>query len=452
MTKKLFLSLLILVMAFFVRRGQRLLAQSDPSNSVLINASRVEMTKRVETKKPSTTFKILYRFAKGSDGGTPYGGLTPDNSGALYGTTYTGGTLNRHCPEGCGTVFRIALNKGGGWTLQTIHSFTGYPTDVSHSVASVTFDSMGNLYGTASDGGQKDVHHGGVFELSPVNGDWSESVIYNFTDRNGGGVVPSASVALYEGVLYGTTEFGGDGQGTVFSLAPGENGQWKEKTIWTFPSEAGEPTTNLIIDDRKKKCCHGNLYGSVATGPEGQGEVFKLLPGAGGSWSEKLLAPVDSSTLTIDSQGRLYGTIWAGGSSNCDRGCGSVFELQVVANQGWQLTTLYEFQGGGDGYRPDAGLAFDTAGNLYGTTSYGGTGPCENSGETGCGTVFKLSPADDGTWQKAILHSFSGGANGAYPNGGTLVIDDAGKLYGATLAGGVKVGKSRFGVVYQVTP
>ena len=452
MTQRLLHSLSILMLVFFAERGQQLLAQSRPSNAVATNASRVVSTRKVETKKPNATFKILHRFTKSSDGGTPYGGLAADDSGALYGTTYTGGTINRHCPGGCGTVFRLAPSKHGGWALQTIHSFTGYPTDVSHSLASVTFDAMGNLYGTANDGGQNEPHHGGVFELSPTNGGWNENVIYNFTSRNGGGVEPIGGVALYQGVLYGTTEFGGEYEyGTVFSLTHEKGGQWKEKTILNFPPEAGEPSTNLIIDNRKNKCCHGNLYGSVPTGPEGQGEIFKLVPG-GGSWSEKFLAPFDASTLTIDSQGRLYGTIWGGGSTNCDRGCGSVFELQFVANQGWQLTTLYEFQGGSDGYTPSAGLAFDVAGNLYGTTTYGGIGPCEDFGEAGCGTVFKLSPAGDGTWQKSLLHTFSGGTRGAYPNGGTLVVDGAGKLYGATVAGGIKVGKTRFGVVYQIIP
>ena len=453
MTKGMFYSLLILMQVFLAGQGQQLLAQSGPSSSAPINVSRVLSTQNAEAKKPSATFKILYRFTNGSDGGTPYGGLVADDSGALYGTTYTGGTINRHCPGGCGTVFRVAPNNGEGWALQTIHSFTGYPTDVSHSFAKVTFDAMGNLYGTASDGGQKEPHYGGVFKLSPANSGWNESVIHSFAYHNAGGIKPFGGVTLYKGVLYGTTVWGGGYDfGTVFSLTPEKNGQWKEKAILTFPDEAGEPEIDLIVDDRKKKCCHGNLYGSIHTDPYGGGEVFKLIPG-GESWSEKFLAPVGASTLTIDSQGTLYGTIWVGGSTKCDRGCGSVFELRFVANQGWQLTTLYQFQGGSDGYSPSAGLVFDTAGNLYGTTTYGGIGPCKEFGNTGCGTVFKLSRAGDGTWQETILHRFSGGSRGAYPNGGTLVVDGAGKLYGATVTrGGTEVRKSRFGVVYQITP
>jgi hypothetical protein len=98
------------------------------------------------TKK--TTFRTLYTFTGGSDGFDPVAGLVFDSHRNLYGTTLLGGTVNGHCPPGCGTVFQLVPQLDGTWKLNTIHSFVGAPKDVSSSVAHVTFDRKGNLYGT----------------------------------------------------------------------------------------------------------------------------------------------------------------------------------------------------------------------------------------------------------------------------------------------------------------
>jgi uncharacterized repeat protein (TIGR03803 family) len=138
------------------------------------------------------------------------------------------------------------------------------------------------------------------------------------------------------------------------------------------------------------------------------------------------------SVLLFDSQGNLYGTTQGGGSSGeCANGCGVVFELSP-RNGPWEETVLYSFcpaSGCTDGATPIAGpLVRDSAGNLYGTTYFGGAYCGSNEG---CGVVFKLDTAGTET----VLHSFSGGADGAAPWGG-LTSDSMGNLYGAASQGG----------------
>jgi len=142
-----------------------------------------------------------------------------------------------------------------------------------------------------------------------------------------------------------------------------------------------------------------------------------------------------SSSLTMDGNGNLYGTASAGGTvnSNCSSqfapGCGVVFELKPK-NGAWQESVLYAFQGGADGEFPSGNLLLDASGNLYGTTVAGGTGSC---GTFGCGTVFELSPNPNG-WTKTTIYDFQSAADGDGPDG--LTFDTAGNLYGITPFGG----------------
>jgi hypothetical protein len=418
---------------------------------------------RAQTKKPSAAFRLLYGFTGGSDGYLPFGGLAFDSNGALYGTSFFGGTGSGSCQAGCGTVFQLLPTANGPWTQNTIHSFTGYPSDVSNSYAHVTFDSAGNLYGTAGDGGQNLCFTdscGGIFELSLANGVWKESVIYNFNKHTG--ETPYSGVTLYKGVLYGTTWFGPEtkndvGSGTVFTLAEG-NGAWKHKIIHSFVNgvDGYEPYADLVFDKK------GNAYGSTPYGGTSySGDIFKLVHNGNG-WTETLLYSFPSnyvsgaypSTLVFDSSGNLYGVTSSGGTTtgqDCRTyGCGTVFELKH-GKTGWRQIILYEFAGGSDGYSPSAGLVFDNAGSLYGTTFLGGTGTCQFYQYPGCGTVFKLTRATDGKWHKTTLYNFAGGSDGEFPNDGNLILDDAGHLYGATL-GGATYGSSGYGTVYQITP
>ena len=198
---------------------------------------------------------------------------------------------------------------------------------------------------------------------------------------------------------------------------------------------AKNPTGNLTLD------AAGNLYGTTADGgskstecPGGCGAVYKLAPNPRGTWTESVLhsftgadGGIPQAVLTLDTAGNLYGTTSYGGSTACTGRCGVVFKLAPNPEGTWTESVLHSFTGGAHGRYPLAGLIFEKAGNLYGTTLDGGA--------DGLGVVFKLTPSPDGTWTESVLHSFTGGANGAYPYAG-LIFDAAGNLYGTTYAGG----------------
>jgi uncharacterized repeat protein (TIGR03803 family) len=182
--------------------------------------------------------------------------------------------------------------------------------------------------------------------------------------------------------------------------------------------------------------------------------VFALGSLAKASWKEKVLysfqGGTDGSTpaggVVFDAAGNLYGATEQGGGSDCKPTgyCGTVFQLKPPTNQGdpWTETLLHVFAGvtatEPDGADPAGGLVIDAAGNLYGTTAYGGSGNCVLVGiQGGCGTVFELEPpkTKGGAWAYKILYSLQGGKDGHFP-WGDLVFDGAGNLYGATQFGG----------------
>ena len=145
----------------------------------------------------------------------------------------------------------------------------------------------------------------------------------------------------------------------------------------------------------------------------------------------------DPNELIFDQSGNLYGTTTDGGSATCGNfyGCGIVFKLSPNGSGGWTETQLYTFQGASDGANPGSGLIFDKAGNLYGTTADGGDAAC-NSGY-GCGTLFELTPNGSG-WTENLLYKFQGGSDGAYPSS-SVIFDQTGNLYGTTTEGGGNV-------------
>jgi uncharacterized repeat protein (TIGR03803 family) len=234
------------------------------------------------------------------------------------------------------------------------------------------------------------------------------------------------------GNLYGTTTGGGSHrEGTVFKLAPNSHGSWTESVLHSFTGADGSSPYAAVVCDTI-----GNLYGTTYFGgADGAGTVFKLVPNSDGSWTESVLYSFTGGTdggrptagVTFDAAGNLYGTTPQGGNlSACNlAGCGVVFKLTPNQEGSWTESVLYTFTGGTDGSVPFGTLIFDALGSLYSTTSVGGAGN---------GTVFKLHPNSDGSWSESVLYSFTAGKDGAYPSG--LVFDTSGNLYGTTVIGG----------------
>jgi uncharacterized repeat protein (TIGR03803 family) len=265
----------------------------------------------------------------------------------------------------------------------------------------------------------------------------SERVLFSFNQKDGS--TPDAGlVADKQGNLYGTTFDGGpNGMGNVFELSPTKGGGWKETVLHNFKgSDGAGPVSSLIFDDA------GNLYGTAEVGGQGKctntglgcGVVFELSPGKNG-WKYtaiyffvpgKTKGVIPTGGLVLDKAGNLYGTTWAPGlvggplrartrapSANtywgCDKpGCGGTVYRLAPSKDGWKETDLYAFRGDSDGAASVASLIFDSAGNLYGTTNYGGTTGCTSG--YGCGVVFELTPGETG-WKESVLHRFTGGSD-----------------------------------------
>ena len=214
----------------------------------------------------SWTYTTLYSFQNnGTDGYLPNTPLNADAAGNLYGLTYFGGTNNS------GTVYELSPS-GSGWTEQVLHSFDP-TTDGYFSVAQPVMDPSGNLYGTTFSGGPN--QGGTVFELSPSNGSWDFTMLYAFPGSGGpsgpyGGVVIDSS-----GNLYGTTAGAGPYNcGNIFELSPTQGG-WDYSDLYDFTcgSDGGEPIGSLVMDSA------GNLYGNANFGgADNYGTVFKLTP------------------------------------------------------------------------------------------------------------------------------------------------------------------------------
>ncbi|MGA1986430.1 MAG: choice-of-anchor tandem repeat GloVer-containing protein [Candidatus Sulfotelmatobacter sp.] len=386
---------------------------------------------------------VLYNFTGGtigsSDGRNPYGNLILDSSGNLYGTASSAG-------GGGGLVFELSPVAGGGWSEKILYSFMENGKDGVLPLAGLIFDSAGNLYGTTHLGGA--YNYGTVFELQPSSGGtWKEGVLHSFNDNGKDGIYPGSGLTLdASGNLYGTTPNGGvHGGGTVFELTPKSNGGWAEKVLCSFPNPLnnysnGPNNASLIFDSS------GNLYGTtVYWGAHNSGSVFELSPTKSGTWTPKLLHSFEydgtdgffpEGGLVFDSSGNLYGTTDFGGG---DGAYGTVFELSPLTGGGWTEKVLYAFGTSNTGSYPTGTPIFDSAGNLYGTTFSGGS--------YGGGAVFELTSSAGGTWTENLLHSFGNGADGSAPWGG-VVLDSQGNLYGATLDGGA----DGSGTVFEVTP
>ena len=385
------------------------------------------------------SFTVLHTFTGGMDGATPYAGLTWDGRSNFYGTASQGGYtgtvcygLGQNSVNGCGTVFRLR-RLGSNWTFSTLYEFHGGTVDGNLPLAPVSIAADGSLNGTT----------------------WAGA--YNGSNQ-------CASPGLIQ-IPYGC--------GTVFNLSPPATACktalcfWTESITYAFPvpnsgGGAGPGLGRLAFDPA------GNLYDVTINGYSNASEVFQLVPSGGGGWTigntyAEMASDGQSDTpivsvngVTLDSAGNVYTTSQLGPQSaaSCGfpvlNGCGTVFQL-VPTSGGWTANVIYQFTDGEDGKFPMAGLVADRAGNLYGVTTADGP----NSG----GTVFELSPAGGGTWTYHMIYALPDGypqeefcflalgTEGCSGPWGTLLMDSAGNLYGASYANGAY----HYGNVFKLT-
>jgi hypothetical protein len=228
----------------------------------------------------------------------------------------------------------------------------------------------------------------------------------------------------------------------------------QENVLVDFSSSGtggASPYASLVFDKA------GNLYGTTTYGgngtcstgnPTGCGTVFELSPKAGGGWAKKVIHVFQNdahdgiyphANLILDAAGNLYGTTTYGGSGTCNAavltGCGTVFELSRTENGGWAERILHSFGSGKDGPYPGGGVVFDKQGNLYGVTT-GNLGSCNLASHTNCGAVYELMPRTAGPWKEKVLHYFSINTADGFGPAGNLQVDADGNLYGGTVWGG----------------
>ena len=359
---------------------------------------------------------VVYAFPGNEGGQYPYNaGVIVGADGHLYGTTFYGG---RH---GAGVLYELD-GKGDETVRYTFDFFTdsgyGQPT------GSVIRDSAGSFYGTTFIG-QTDVGFGGgvVYKIDAAG---HSEVLHNFTGGNDGGDPYGGVILDSKGNAYGTASEGGtSNDGVVFKIDPSAY----ETVLYSFTggADGGSPFGSLLRDSA------GNLYGTTnGGGASDAGVVFKIEPSGHESVLYTFTGGADGGYplggLVRDEKGNFYGVTDGGGTA----GAGVVFKVDPSGHE----TVLYTFTGGNDGAYPGwVTLARDSAGNLYGTTSGGGT---DNAG-----VVFKV----DTSGHETVLYSFTGGDDGADPYAG-VVLGPEGQLYGATPFGG----RANVGVVFEIKP
>jgi hypothetical protein len=365
-----------------------------------------------------------------TDGREPLQNLMFDANGNLLGLTLGGGAFDHGLAGGAngdGTVFEVAYLGGGSYASMptTLYNFDADTGGANPAYGSgLVADAAGDLFGSTIEGG---AGFGTVFELVNSGGSYTYTTLVSFDGTDGsspnGGLILDAS-----GSLFGTTYTGGGGSdaGTVFEI-PLSGGSYASAptTLATFSGANGQQPLSGVVADAA-----GDLFGTTVYGGDfGFGTAYELVNNGGGSYTQNVLVSFDfdgingaepNAGLLIDVDGNVFGTTQFGGVNN--DGYGTVFEL--VNNGGnYSLTTLVSFDGT-NGYDPSSNLIADAAGNLFGTTYWGGA--------SNAGTVFEVANLGGGSYAttQTVLYSFDG-SNNANPTGG-LIADAAGNLFGTT--------------------
>ena len=396
------------------------------------------------------TFSVIHIFTGGNDGAGPQAGLIMDAHGNLYGTTYYGGH------NGDGSVFKMS-NRGSGWILTPLFNFT-LSTNGAGPYGRVYMASDGTLYGTTAYGpiggctvnpgnGCGTVYHLQAPPTAPRSTEtpWRQTVIHTFQGSDG--FQPQGDLTVDQaGNIYGTTIVGGGssscsgGCGVVYELSR-SGGGFTESVLYSFQNNGdGFDAYGGVVFDNS-----GNLLGVVQNGGlNTRGAIYELSP-SGSGWNEQTAYafPLNEATgafpvggLIKDGAGNLWGTTSQGGTFY-----GTAFELSPGSG-GWTLNSLYDFSPPGSNLGPVEKLYLAADGNLYGT-SY-------SSGPNNRGSVFKLTPSN-GSWIYTSLHDFTGGSDGGWPIS-NVVMDASGNLYGTASSGGGGTCSFGCGVVWKITP
>jgi uncharacterized repeat protein (TIGR03803 family) len=383
------------------------------------------------------TFSVLHTFSGSGDGAGPLHGLTMDRAGNLYGTAEYGGVGSGY--NGYGTVYKLA-HSGGGWVLDPLYAFPEFGPTGNQPRAGVVFGPDGALYGTTVFGG-----YGGciggcgvVYKLQPPLSHptsplqpWVNTSLYMFQEYNDA-IAPEDPVTFDQaGNMYGT----GFTPGAIWTMQRSGH-SWQESVLhfcyFNNPPNCFQIVAPVTLDSA------GNVYGvALGGGDTGWGAIFELSY-VNGYWTYQTLYSFQDDGYTgygpigglvFDSAGNLWGTTTGGGSGNG----GTIFEL-TPSNGSWMYHVVYSFTGT-EG--PHAKLTQDAAGSFYGTTY--------SDGAYGYGNVFKLSPSNGG-WTYTSLYDFSGGTDGTYARC-QLVLDGNGILFGCADGGA-----QGWGVIFALTP
>ncbi len=379
---------------------------------------------------PTQTYRVIYNFTGGGDGGAPTAGLVVDAAGNLYGTTINGGG-----PAGGGTVFKLTP-RASNWIFSRLYSFTGLNGYYADTTPVLAAD--GRLYSTTRDGG----NGGGVlFGLSPAGNilptpfsNWMETLLYDFNAATDGAGPGGSFVLDSSGNIFGSASGSGPNHGgTLYEFTNGGI-----QVLHAFPAFQGDGMTPIAVVNGAN-----GLYGITASGGQGGAGIFYTT--AGGYQLLHSFLPTDSegppTSVAADQAGNLYGTysytdsfcVAPGHGPGVEQiGNAIVFQMSPPDWNPSMLTDISVFEG-----YVTATISTDAAGNIYGTSEGGGLyGEADN--------VFKLTCC----WNYTDLHDFTGGpGDGAIPEA-PPVVDAQGNIYGTTQSGGA-YGQ---GVVWEISP
>jgi uncharacterized repeat protein (TIGR03803 family) len=348
---------------------------------------------------PAGTVTVLHSFM-GPEGANPISALIQGPDGTFFGTTPNGG-------DGQGVVFLMTP----GHFVAVLHAFQGGTNDGASPQAGLLRASDGNLYGTTRLGG---VGTGTVFRLTP-SGVFSLVVAFGANEE---GASPRAPLLRNgDGTFYGTTSLGGPfDRGTIFRMT-------SAGTISVLHNFTGDDNVDGSYPTGVVRGRDGNLYGTTQGlgfgNPPSFGTMFKVTPSGQFTTLYRFTGGNDGKTPAIadlleTDDGSFLGATMSAGPG----GYGTIFRITPDG----VFTLVHGFVGRpADGAEPRTALVHATDGNFYGST--------ESGGAFNEGTIFRVSP----TGAFTLLHSFTGGADGALPGG--LVQASDGNLYGTTHAG-----------------